>query len=137
MSEIPPATVKMWRRTISDVPPMLRVGPELDVRRARAEDAGALAVLLASALEGETWTTADVEREILCDPTVRATLVVAAGARLVSTASLQVQPQSPAWGRVRWVATAPDAHLDTRTDRRAAIGLYKQLGFVPLGPDGG
>jgi len=32
---------------------------------------------------------------LLCDPTVRAVLVVAVGRRLVSTASLQVRPESP------------------------------------------
>jgi mycothiol synthase len=155
-----PANVTMRRRTLSGVPPMPWVEAPLEVRRARAEDAGALASVLASALEGETWNAADVEREILCDPTVKAILVVAAGARLVSTASLQVRPESPGSGRVRWVATAPDrrreglaravvigvlelaaqagctdAYVDTRTDRLAAIRLYMQLGFEPLVAD--
>jgi ribosomal-protein-alanine N-acetyltransferase len=135
---------------------MPQVGAPLELRRARVEDAGALAAVLGSAYEGETWEWASVERELLCDPTVRATLVVAAGTRLVSTASLQVYPESPRSGRVRWVATDPDrrreglaravvigvlelaaqagctdAHLDTRTDRLAAIALYMQLGFEP------
>ena len=118
------------------------------MRRARVEDAPALAALLGSAYEGETWDAAGVERELLCDPTVRAILVVAAGTRLVSTASLQVRPESPRSGWVRWVATDPDrrreglaravvigvlelaaqagcmdASLHTRTDRLAAIAL--------------
>ena len=133
------------------------VGAPLEVRRARAEDAGALAVVLGSALEGETWDAAGVEREMLDDPTVRAILVATAGARVVSTASLQVRPESPGSGWVRWVATDPDrrrqglartvvigalelaaragcvdAYLDTRTDRLPAIALYMHLGFEPL-----
>jgi ribosomal protein S18 acetylase RimI-like enzyme len=166
MSEEPtgddaPAEVTMWRRTLSGVPPMPQVGAPLEVRRARVEDAGALAAVLGSAFEGETWDAAGVEREVLCDPTVRAILVVTAGTRLVSTASLQVRPESPGSGWVRWVATDPDrrreglaravvigvlelaaqagcmdAYLDTRTDRLAAIRLYMQLGFEPLVADG-
>ena len=127
---------------------MPQVGTPLEVRCARVEDAGALAAVLASAFEGETWEAAGVERELLCDPTVRAILVVAAGTRLISTASLQVRPESPGSGWLRWVATDPDrrreglartvvigvlelaaragcvdAYLDTRTDRLAAIAL--------------
>jgi ribosomal protein S18 acetylase RimI-like enzyme len=151
------ADVTMRRRTLSGVPPMPRVGAPLEVRRAGVEDAGALAGVLGSAFEGETWDAAGVERELLCDPTVRAVLVVAAGARLVSTASLQVRRESPGSGWVRWVATdrdrrreglaravvigvlelavqagCVDAYLNTRTDRLAAIALYLQLGFEPL-----
>ncbi len=146
----------MRRPTLAGLPPMPQIAPPLEVRRARAEDAGALAAVLASALEGEKWDAADVERELLRDPTVRAILVIAAGARLVATASLQVRPESPGTGRVRWVATDPDrrreglaramvigvlelavragcvdACLDTRTDRLPAIALYTQLGFEP------
>jgi len=156
-----PADVTMWRRALSGIPPMPEVGASLEVRRARAEDAGALAAVLGAAFEGETWNAACVEREVLCDPTVRASLVVAAGTRLVSTASLQVRPDSPGSGRVRWVATdadrrreglaravvigvlelaaqagCTDAYLETRTDRLAAIRLYMQLGFEPLLADG-
>ena len=152
-----PADVTMRRRTLVGVPAMPHVGGPLEVRRARVEDAGALSSLLGSAFEGETWDPAGVERELLCDPTVRAVLVVAAGSRLVSTASLQVRPESPGSGRVRWVATNPgwrrkglaravvvgvlklaaqagcmDAYLETRTDRLAAIALYMKLGFEPL-----
>jgi mycothiol synthase len=152
-----PLDVTMRRRTLVGLPPMPRVGEPLEVRRARVEDAGVLASLLGSAYEGETWHAAGVERELLCDPTVRTVLVVAAGRRLVSTASLQVRPESPGSGWVRWVATDPgrrreglaravvvgvlelaaqagcmDAYLDTRVDRLAAIALYVQLGFEPL-----
>src|SRR5262245_35842751 len=151
-----PVDVTMRRRTLVGVPAMPQVGEALEVRHARVEDACALASLLGSAFEGETWDAAGVEREVLCDPTVRAVLVVAAGRRLVSTASLQVRPESPGSGWVRWVATDPgrrreglgravvvrvlglaaqagcmDAYLERRTDRLAAIALYMQLGFEP------
>lgn len=155
-----PAEVTMRRPTLAGVPPLPQVAAPLEVRRARVEDAGALAAVLGAALEGETWDAAGVERELLGDPTVKAILVVAAGTRVVSTASLQVRPESPGSGWVRWVATDParrrkglaramvirvlalaaqagctDAYLDTRTDRLAAIALYLQLGFEPLVAD--
>ena len=154
------ADVTMWRRTLSGVPPMPRVGAPLEVRCAQAADAVALAAVLATALK-ENWDAADVNRDVLGDPSVRAVLVVAAGEQIVSTASLQVRPESPGSGWVRWVATDPDrrreglartvvigvlelaaqagcidAYLDTRTDRLAAIRLYEQLGFE-LSADGG
>jgi GNAT superfamily N-acetyltransferase len=84
-------------------------------------------------------------------------LVVAAEGRLVATASLQVCPDVPECGRVRWVATEVDrrreglaralvvgvlamarqagcreARLRTQTCPLAAIPLYLQLGFEPL-----
>jgi ribosomal protein S18 acetylase RimI-like enzyme len=152
-----PVDVTMRRRTLVGVPAMPQVGEALEVRRARVDDVRALASLLGSAFEGETWDAAGVERELLSDRTVRAVLVIAAGRRLVSTASLQVRPESPGSGWVRWVATDPgwrrnglahavvvgvlelaaqagcqDAYLETRTDRLAAIALYMQLGFEPL-----
>ena len=152
-----PVDVTMRRRTLVGVPAMPQVGEALEVRRARVEDARALASLLGSAFTDETWDASGVERELLRDPTVRAVLVVAAGRRLASTASLQVRPESPGSGWVRWVATDPslrrkglaravvlgvlelaaqagcmDAYLETRTDRLAAIALYMQLGFEPL-----
>src|SRR5919199_1852167 len=101
------------------------------VRRAHVEEAGALAALLSRAFAAE--------------------------GRLVATASLQVRPDAPECGWVRWVATDPDrrreglaralvigvlalarqagcreARLHTTTDRLAAIPLYLQLGFEPL-----
>src|SRR5262249_10755359 len=69
-----PVDVTMRRRTLVGVPAMPQVGEALEVRRARVEDSRALASLLGSAFEGETWDAAGVERELLCDPTVRAVL---------------------------------------------------------------
>ena len=116
-----------------------------------------MAALLGRAFQAETWDAAGTERELFCDETVRATLVVAAEGRLVATASLQVRPDAPECGWVRWVATEQDrrreglaralvigvlamagqagcreARLHTQTDRLAAIALYLQLGFEPL-----
>ena len=121
------------------------------------QEAGALAALLGRAFEAESWDAAGTERELFCDETVRATLVVAAEGRLVATASLQVRPDISECGWVRWVATDLDrrreglaralvigalaiaeeegcreARLHTSTDRLAAIPLYLQLGFEPL-----
>lgn len=116
-----------------------------------------MAALLGRASEAERWDAAGTERELFCDETVRATLVVAPAGRLVATASLQVRPGVPACGWVRWVATELDrrreglaralvigvlamaeqagcreARLHTSTDRLAAIRLYLQLAFEPL-----
>jgi mycothiol synthase len=112
---------------------------------------------LGRAFGAESWDAAGTERELFCDQTVRATLVVAAEGRLMATASLQVCPSVPECGWVRWVATDVDwrragfartlvvgvltitreagcreARLDTQTDRLAAIALYLSLGFEPL-----
>ena len=83
--------------------------------------------------------------------------MVAAEGRLVATASLQVRPDLPECGWVRWVATdlarrreglaralvisvlamawqegCREARLRTQTYPLAAIPLYLQLGFEPL-----
>ena len=116
-----------------------------------------MAALLGRAFEPESWDAAGTERELFGDETVRATLVVAAAGRLVATASLQVRPDVPEHGWVRWVATDLDrrreglartlmigvlamagqagcreARLQTQPDRVAAIPLYLQLGFEPF-----
>ncbi len=152
-----PVKVRMRRPTLFGVPAMPILAAPLVVRRAQVEEAGALAALLGRAYPTETWDAAGTERELFCDETVRATLVVAAGGRLVATASLQVRPDAPECGWVRWVATEPDrrreglartlvigvlaaarragcreARLRTTTDRVEAIPLYLQLGFEPL-----
>jgi len=152
-----PVDVTMRRPTLVGVPTMPILAAPLVVRRARVEEAGALAALLGRAYPTETWDVAATERELFRDETVRATLVVAAEGRLVATASLQVRPDDPECGWVRWVATELDrrreglarvvvigvlamaeqagcreARLRTQTDRLAAIPLYLQLGFEPL-----
>jgi GNAT superfamily N-acetyltransferase len=152
-----PVNVMMRRPTLFGVPAMPILAAPLLVRRAHVEEAGALAALLGQAFEAETWEAEGTERELFCDETVRATLVVAAEGRLVATASLQVRPDVPECGWVRWVATDLDrrreglaralvigvlamagqagcreARLRTQTDPLAAIPLYLQLGFEPL-----
>lgn len=139
---------------------MAHLAAPLVVRRAHVEEAGALTALLGRAFPAEHWDAAGTERELFCDETVRATLVVAAGERLVATASLQVRPDMPECGWVRWVATDLDrrrqglaralvigvlalagqagcreARLRTQTAPLAAIPLYLQLGFEPLVTD--
>ena len=152
-----PVNVTMRRPTLSGVPAMPIPAAPLLVRRAHVEEAGALAALLGRAFEAETWDAAGTERELFRDETVRATLVVAAEGRLVATASLQVRPEVPECGWVRWVATEQDcrreglaralvigvlelarqagcreARLRTQTAPLAAIPLYLHLGFEPL-----
>src|SRR5215510_1826458 len=152
-----PVDVTMRRPTLFSVPAMPILAAPLVVRRAQVEEAGALAALLGRAFEAENWDAAGTERELFCDETVRATLVVVADERLMATASLQVRPDVPECGWVRWVATDLDrrreglaralvinlltiaeqtgcreARLRTQTDRLAAILLYMQLGFEPL-----
>lgn len=151
------ANVSMRRQTLSGVPAMPILAAPLIVRRAQVEEAGALAALLGRAYPTETWDAAGTERELFRDETVRATLVVKAEGRLVATASLQVRPDAPECGWVRWVATererrreglaralvigvlalarqagCREARLRTTIDRSEAIPLYLQLGFEPL-----
>ena len=151
-----PTDVTMRRPTLFAVPAMPILPAPLLVRRAQVEEAGELASLLGRAFEGERWDAAGTERELFCDETIRATLVIAAERRVVATASLQVRPDSPECGWVRWVATESDrrreglartliigvlamaeqagcreTRLRTQTDRLAAIRLYLQLGFEP------
>ena len=123
-----PVDVTMRRPTLFGVPAMPILAAPLVVRRAQVEEAGALAALLGRAFEAESWDAAGTERELFCDETVRATLVVAAEGRVVATASLQVLPDVQECGWVRWVAT-------DLTDRLAAIPLYLQLGVGPLVSD--
>ena len=152
-----PVNVMMRRPTLVGVRAMPILAAPLLVRRAHVAEAGALAAFLGQAFETETWDAAGTERELFCDETVRATLVVAAEGRLVATASLQVRPDVGECGWVRWVATdlsqrreglaralvigvlamarqagCREARLRTQTDPLAAIPLYLQLGFEPL-----
>jgi len=90
-----PVDVTMRRPTLFGVPPTPILAAPLVVRRAQVKEAGALAALLGRTFEAESWDAAGTERELFCDETVRATLVVAAEGRLVATASLQVRPDVP------------------------------------------
>src|SRR5918992_1223532 len=99
-----PVAVMMRRPTLFGVPAMPILAAPLVVRRAQVEEAGALAALLGRAYPTETWDAAGTERELFCDETVRATVVVAAEGRLVATASLQVRPDVPGAWRGRWLS---------------------------------
>jgi GNAT superfamily N-acetyltransferase len=149
--------VMMRRPTLVGLPAMPILAAPLAVRRAHVAEAGALAALLGRAFPSEHWDTPGTARELFCDETVRATLVVADEGRPVATASVQVRPDLPECGWVRWVATDLDrrreglaralvvgvlaiaehagcreARLRTHTYPLAAIPLYLQLGFEPL-----
>src|SRR6185312_16745587 len=84
----------------------------------------ALSALLGRAFPAESWDAVGTERELFCDETVRATLVVAAEGRLVATASLQVRPDVPECGWVRWDATDLDR-------RREGLARALELGNEP------
>jgi GNAT superfamily N-acetyltransferase len=152
-----PIAVAMWRPTLHGVPAMPILPASLMVRRAHVEEAALLAALLGRAYPTETWDATSTEHELFGDETIKTTLVVAAAGRLVATASLQVHPDAPECGWLRWVATEQDrrreglaralvigvlaiaeqggcreACLRTATDRLDAIALYLQLGFEPL-----
>ena len=149
--------VAMRRPRLDDLPPVPPLPATMVLRRARVEDAAALATLLGRAYASERWDAALAEHEMFGDVTVKATLVVESERRLLATASLQVRPDAPERGLVRLVATEEnrrreglaralvvgvlalarqagcrDALLHTESERLAAIALYLQLGFEPL-----
>src|SRR5919199_7023703 len=127
-----PVAVTMRRPTLFGVPAMPMLAAPLVVRRAHVAEAGALAVLLGRAFEAERWEAAGTERELFGDETVRGTLVAAAEGRLVATASLQVRPDGPECGWVRWVAT----ELDRRREglaRAVVIGVLALAGQTGCG----
>src|SRR5262245_4020838 len=122
----PSVDVTIRRPTLFGVPAMPILSAPLVVRRAQVEEAGAWAALLGHAFEPERWDAAGTERELFCGESVRTTVVVAAEGRLVATASLQVCPDVPECGWVRWVAT----DLDRRREglaRTLVIGSPKAL----------
>jgi hypothetical protein len=86
-----PVDVTMRRPTLFGVPAMPILAAPLVVRRAQVGEVGALSAFLGRAFEAESWDVAGTERELFCDETVGATLVVAAEGRLVATASLQIR----------------------------------------------
>src|SRR6476661_636254 len=125
-----PVDVTMRLPTLFGVPAMPILPVPLAVRRARVEEAGALSALLGRAFPAEIWDAVGAERELFCDDTVRATLVVAAEGRLVATASLQVRPEVPECGWVRWVATEMDR-------RREGLGRALVIGVLAMAGQAG
>ena len=150
----------MRRSADLGIPEMLILPAPLGLRRATIEQAGALAELLGRAYPTERWEAEGTELELFQDETIKETLVVTVGGRLVATASLQVRPDVPKLGQLRWVATERDwrrkgiakslvanllslaekngcteTQLQTTTDLLGAIALYLQLDFEPLVSD--
>ena len=120
----------MRRPTLLDVPPMPTLAATTTIRRARVEDAAALATLLGRAYASERWDAAGTEREMFGDETVKATLVVETAGRLVATASLQVRPDAPERGLVRLVATDEDR-------RREGLARALVIGVLALAQQAG
>src|SRR5262249_44465561 len=122
-----PVDVTMRRPTLFGVPAMPILAAPRVLRRAQVEEAGALAALLGRAFEAERWDAAGAGGGVVCGGTGKATVVVAAEGRLVATASLQVRPDVPECGWVRWVAT----DLDRRREglaRALVIGVLAMAG---------
>lgn len=129
---------------------------DLRLRDAVADDAEALAGLLAAAFE-ERWDADRVRRDLLDAPDVVRTHVLAdAEGRLVGTASERIMDEHPGAGYVHWVGVAPEARgrrlgerltalcvagfaerglpaavLETDDFRVPAVRAYLRLGFVP------
>lgn len=149
------------RRSTSVAPSVIPPMPSpIVIRQADIKEANALAMLLGRAYVAEKWETEGTEQELFHDTTVKAVLVAEAEGRLLSTASLQILPDTPDSARMRWVATESDwrrrglakalvislinlardakckeVSLQTTTDLSGAIALYLQLGFMPFGFD--
>lgn len=115
----------MRRPTLDVVPVMPSLPATLTLRRARVDDAAALAALLGRVYATSRWDVAETRRELFGDETVRATLVAETDGRLVATASLQVRPDAPERGLVRWVATEEDR-------RREGLGRALVIGVLAL-----
>lgn len=133
-----PVTVQMWRSTDIAAPVKPTISPQLRLRRATVEEAGALAGMLGRAYPSEIWEEEATVAELFEDPSVKATMVLDLNGRIVATASLQVRPDSldsgqlgygqdesrkdgfgqhgfgqdgfgqHGFGQIRWVATEPD-----------------------------
>lgn len=145
----------MRRPDLKELPPV-PAGVEL----AGPSDMVALTRLLDASFAMD-WTPELVRRELLDDPTVRATYLVRRGERIIATASARVLPDRyPGAGSVHWVASDPDHRgrglglavtlavlhrfadegltasvLETDDERLPAISAYLRLGFVPEYPD--
>lgn len=127
------------------------------IRRAQVDEAEQLAALLGRAYPTENWEPVGTEQEVFHDETVKAPLVAVAQGLIIATASLQILPDTPERGWVRWVATdlnrrreglaralvirlleiavdecCREVRLNTTTDLLGAIAMYLKLGFQPL-----
>jgi predicted GNAT family acetyltransferase len=151
-----PVGVTMQHTELSDAATVPSLPESLLIRRAEVSEAADLAELLGGVYLEETWEPEGTELELFRDSTVKTTLIVESQDQLVATASLQIHPDTPETGWVRWVGTQASwrrqglaravvlgvliyaknagcrqACLRTETDRSAAISLYLQLGFKP------
>lgn len=161
MDEIPdntvdPVNITLRRPTSLATPVIPSMPSPIVVRQAHIKEANALAMLLGRAYVAEKWEAEETEDELFRDATVKAVLVAESEGRLLSTASLQILPDTPDSARIRWVATESDwrrrglakalvtslinlaseakckeVSLQTTTDLTGAIALYLQLGFKP------
>lgn len=153
--EIPVEQLRMIRRHLLGLPDPVLPG-RLELRRAKAEEADALAECLASAFPEFGWSAGRVIGELLGHPEVSATFVASFEDTIAATASCRSLPGQPQCGYLHWVAVHEDfralglgrsisaaalrefaaqgkssAILDTDDHRIPAIKTYLKLGFEP------
>lgn len=147
----------MRRPSLDDLPALPKLIGKFALRPMTEDDSAGVAALLGGAFDDASWTKERVQKEFRGNPDVVETWVIAAGKKVVTTATTLLEPQEyPGSGCVHWVATDPDyrgqslgyiaslrvlhdfinlgckdAILRTDDFRLPAIKTYLKLGFVP------
>lgn len=147
----------MRRPNLDDLPSTPDLPEGLVMREYRSADLASLTSLMQSAFEDEHWSEERIKNSLLEDTTIKKTLVIVDGEKVVASASARLLPDRyPHSGYVHWVGSLPeyrgnrlgysvslailhyfvdlgckDAVLETDDNRLAAIKTYKNLGFVP------
>jgi mycothiol synthase len=154
-----PPQIRMRRPSLDELPP-LDVPLGLTLRTAESQDEPALAALLASAFEDDSWTVERVQKSLTqADDVYQVFVLVGESGDLMATASSQFRPGDTRSGFVHWVGANPtikvkgqrlgyrvslavlhdlkargfsSSTLITDDFRLPAIKTYLNLGFLPL-----